>query len=542
MEGKIICIGSKYVIEGDRRHLKLSPVLNNLLPGDIVEYSVNPITEKIIISRLVSRIPIKTIGLINSINSIKSIKYPLLPNIFTLSPDLTNVDLTNPTCVIQIDSQGPHIISQWEHLGLTRKNDWKIILDLYKPIESQVPILRFDISKNSLPKYQDLTNLDTFNIDPPESKDFDDAISIDISNSKIYIHIVDTHNQILPGSQEDKQGLAQTFTLYLPEHIKNILPDQLANIELSLIKSEIRKTVTIEYTLNPLTLEIDDEQTQIYLSIIKISSRYNYETWDSSSIGSSEWIKKFLQAYKNKFNPVCLDTPSIKLEIDQNTGLMIDYQIQTSQMDTSPSHQLVTWLMIHTNITVSKLIEKSPIPQRYHSKAMFQTSLEQSSELELDFPNLTSNKNIDAIIGIKKFKKAIYSSNNSGHYGLKLQSYTHFTSPIRRYFDQIIHRLLGGISYQNLPEVLDYINLRETYIDSIVRLYSKLKILGYLDSNKHIKWIGYWIPQGLILQDLLFEIKYYPVRPDKLYTQVKIEVTCIDWFKLEPKIIIHTIL
>jgi len=528
MQGKIISIGLKYVIEGVRQYIKPTPILNSLLPGDIVEYESNPITNKLQIKRLVSRVPFKTVGIVQQN---KLICYPLLPQTFTLTPDLTNFDLTKPTCVVLIDIQGPQIISQWDELSSTRKNDWKIILDMYKPIDSLVPDIK-DEQLDIKSLYQDLTHLDTFNIDPVVSKDFDDAISIDISDSKIYIHIVDAHNQIIQGSEEDNQAFSKSFTLYLSEHINNILPDNLANDKLSLIISEPRKTVTIEYSLDPNTLEIDDDKTKIYLGIITIKTRYDYEKFDNKiKLNPNDWLEKFLHTYKLKFNPINLDTPSLKLEINQETGSIESYQIKLSELETSPSHQLITWMMIHTNITVSKLIDKNSIPQRYHSKAIYNTC-----DSNLVFDELTSSPYINAILGIKKFRKAIYSSTELGHDGLKLQSYTHFTSPIRRYFDVIIHRIIGGITYYNLPEILEYINLREIHIDSLVKLYSRLKILDYLDKNKQRNWIGYWIPQGLILEDFLFEIKYYPIDITKLYTQVKIKIVKIDWSRLEPEV------
>lgn len=528
-QGKIACIGIKYVIEGDRRFIKPSPILNTLLPGDIVGYTIQPLTNKIKITRLISRVPFKTLGFVKTD---QKVFYPLLPQTFTLCPDLTNLIPNKPTCVILIDSQGPCILSQWDDISLTRLSDWTIVLDLYKPIDVNIPqpILKTNSNLNTKPVYQDLTHLETFNIDPTESKDFDDAISLDVSNSKIYVHIVDAHNQIAPGSNEDIQAFTHAFTLYLPEHVNNILPDELANNQLSLIKSQLRKTITVEYTLDPKTFQIDQSLTKIYYATIIIKKRYDYESWD---LNPNPWVEKFLIQYAQTFKPVCLDSPSLKLQIDNQTGRMIGYQIETSGLETSQSHKLITWLMIHTNITIGQMpngLEK--IPQRYHSKAVFA----HGSNQEICLHTLTDNMHINTVLGIKKFKKAIYSSTESGHDGLKLSLYTHFTSPIRRYFDVIVHRIITGVEYSNLDQMLEYINQREVYIDSIVRLYSRLKILGYLESNTQLTYPAYWIPQGLILGDLLFEIKYYPVDQTKLYEKVQVQILGINWDKLEPEI------
>lgn len=529
MQGKIILIGTKYVIEGIKKIVKYNPIIHRLIPGDIVEYTVNPQTDKINIIKLIKRNPLKTIGIIDSNNKIIC---PELPNIFDPTPlvKLDSTNKSNHTLVLQIDINGVHIISIYDPLNYTRLNDVKLALDLYKPILTsldQIPKLILEDNQVNLKHSNSCINLthlssQTFNIDPVNSKDFDDAITFDISNSKIYIHIVDIESQIELGSQIDLESLAKSFTLYLPEYIENILPDELATNQLSLIQGEARKCISIEYTLNPDNFEIISKL--IYPSIIKIGTRYNYEEYDELlEQDNNSQLNKFVYKIINKFSYPSLATPSVSLNINL-LGKMEGYSINHLF---TPSHNLISSLMILTNITMSEYTINK-IPQRYHSA---------TSDKPIQIYPHTSNQSIDSILAIKKYRRALYSSIESGHYGLDLQSYTHFTSPIRRYFDTIVHRLVSGYKFteKSLIQVLDYINSREKHIDSIVRLYTKIKILDYLNMNLNKIWSGYSIgPNKIILQDLLFEI--YLFNKLDIYTPVQIQIKAIDWINLVPEI------
>ena len=173
-----------------------------------------------------------------------------------------------------------------------RSNDKNIILQLYKlnaNISNLYPTYKTTIGKNLFTdEYHDLTHLDTFNVDPINSKDFDDAISLDETNNIIYVHIVDAHEQIIPSSTIDINSFLSSFTLYLPEHIENILPEEYAEFKLSLVKNEVRKTITFEYLIDPETQNIVNYK--IYKSSIIIKNRYNYDEFNKI-------IHKFLMLY-----------------------------------------------------------------------------------------------------------------------------------------------------------------------------------------------------------------------------------------------------
>jgi hypothetical protein len=273
-QGEIIYIKGKYLINGVKKIVKYDPIIHTLIPNDIVEYIYNPFTNKIKITKLILRQPQIFLGIYYS----SQIYFPQLPKIFIYkTSNLIYNDFD--TLIIQVNLEGITVLNKYESLQKTRINDYKIALDLYKPqnFNFKPEYINNSIKTNSS-EYIDLTHLDTFNVDPTESKDFDDAISIDVSNSKIYIHIVDAHSQIQPDSIIDTNAFVQSFTLYLPEHIENILPKELAENELSLIKDVNRKTITIEFEINSETYQIKSHK--IYKGIIKISNRYDYDQYD----------------------------------------------------------------------------------------------------------------------------------------------------------------------------------------------------------------------------------------------------------------------
>jgi len=158
MQGEIICIKNKYVINGVHYIIKYDPIIHTLLPGDIVAYTLNPITSKIKITKLESRKSIKALGIVNN----SKVIFPELPSIFFIQKPSNLVQ--GQVLVVQIDLSGSNILNVYDSLGSIRLNDWKIALDLYLPIKSSIPDISLSIVDLKL-EYQDLTHLNTFNID-----------------------------------------------------------------------------------------------------------------------------------------------------------------------------------------------------------------------------------------------------------------------------------------------------------------------------------------------------------------------------------------
>ena len=523
-KGIITNINNKYVILNDKHFINETPILNSLLPNDVVEYEL--IDNKINIVRLLKRENQILLGIVKDINvntNVATVCFPNLPKFFSLKLPNKNKLNQHSVVIFKIGLGFEHIHNVYDSIK-NRKNDKDIFLNLYKEQAKLCYVKPYYKESNCYytSEFKDLTHLNTFNVDPSESKDFDDAISIDEKENKIYVHIVDANEQIPNLSSYDINSFEHSFTLYLPEHIQNILPKSLAEDKLSLIQGEERKTITIEFFIDNETQEIISHS--IYKSVIKIKKRYEYNEFNNSLFNFPSLLK-----FYNKWKRKTLNIPHIKLNIDNLNGKLKNYNFENCFDD---AHKIIETLMILTNLTISESVG-SFIPQRYHSKV--------KSEFELT--TFTSNNTIDSILTIKKFKPAIYDSLNSGHFGLGLKSYTHFTSPIRRYFDVIIHRLLGGTTYENIDEILSHINKQEIYIEKLCDCYKNLKFLTYFEENLNKIWIGYILSitnngVSVIFEDNLYEVFIFETKEFIIYDKVKIKIKNINWQNLSIKAVI----
>ena len=528
LQGTIANIKNNYVILNDKRFIEQTDIVNKLLPEDIVDYEISK-SNTIRILRINSRTPQIVLGIVTNVfqnEKIVDVFYPDFPKKFSPNVEFSDKYKIGNVIILQIDKDNSKILQKYESIQ-DRFNDKNIILQLYKlnaNMSNLYPIYKNTIGKNMFTdEYQDLTHLDTFNVDPINSKDFDDAISLDETKNIIYVHIVDAHEEIIPSSSIDINSFLSSFTLYLPEHIENILPEEYAEFKLSLIKNEIRKTITFEYLIDPETQNIVNYK--IYKSSIVIKNRYNYDEFNKI-------IDKFpmLTLFNDKWKRKTMNIPRVRKNIHPETGKLTNYWFEPRN-DTA--HKIIETLMILTNITISKH-SLNIIPQRYHSKIPSEFVLEEYFDNEI----------INAIFSIKQYRPAIYDASQEGHFGLGISSYTHFTSPIRRYFDVIIHRLLSGVEYENLDIILQHINNREIYIDKLDKLYNNLKILSFLESQSPKIWKGYVIKKksggyNVLLEDLLYEFFIF----DNNYNLsekdiVKVKINGIKWHKLEVKAII----
>jgi len=416
----------------------------------------------------------------------------------------------------------------------SRVNDINIFKDLYNfkndpNIVTIRPTYLYDYNAESKNHYyKDLLHLNTFTVDPENSKDFDDAISIDSEKNKIYVHIVDIHKQLEIDTETDINAFIKGFTFYSEEGNVNMLPDNLSENELSLIADKERFVITIEMIIDSETQEI--EEHSIYNSLIKVKTRYTYEEFNH--------VKEsypMLLEFSNKWKKTSFNIPFLKPIIERNSGKMTDYKLLSCNDD---AHKIIETLMITANLLVSSYLLYH-IPQRFHEK------LDDHEDRIPCVDVITRNEAIDSILAIKKYKNALYSSESKGHYALDLDSYTHFTSPMRRYFDVIVHRILAGITYTNLEQILEYINYREVENEKLYKIYKNLKIIGYLGENLSKIWKGYIIDitnngYVAIIEEILYNIfvfnsNCFSKNNIVIGSEVNIKIKSINWITLEPK-------
>lgn len=524
LNGIITNINNKYVILNDKHFINETEFVHTLLPNDVVEYTIN--NEKIDIIKLLERETQILFGIAKEINiidnkNIVTIYFPNLPKFFTLTINCSINIKQYSAIILKIGLDFIHILKFYDSIK-NRINDKELFINLYEEQSMLCNILpQYEDSKcYYTDEFKDLTHLHTFNVDPTESKDFDDAISID--KNKIYIHIVDANEEIPKLSSYDINSLKHSFTLYLPEKVQNILPSELAENKISLIESKERKTITIEFLIDEINQNIISHS--IYKSLIVIKKRYDYNEFNSC-------LSNFplLISFYNKWKRKTLNIPHLKMNIN-NQGKLFDYKLENNLDD---AHKIIETMMILTNLTISQHVG-TIIPQRYHCKV--------KSEIPLN--SFTENDIINSILSIKKYKPAFYDSINSGHFGLGLNTYTHFTSPIRRYFDVIIHRLISGTIYTNINEILNHINKQELYIEKLVECYNKLKLLSYFEENKEKIWKGYIISVTkngitIMLSEFLYELFIFELEPKfNLYDKIHIKIKNINWITLNVKAVV----
>lgn len=524
MKGEIILIHSKYVVLNQKKRVVDSPILSYLLPNDIIDYE--EINDEIHIRRLTQRKRQFLMAVVNQRDDkcVSIFSYGL-PKFFhpslTTSCDNKKLDVGD-VLIIEATIDGMSIYQSYGSIQ-NRLIDKRVIMDLYllnaiTNVTNDIPLHYMYTGRTYYTKdFRDLTHLHTFNVDPTHSRDFDDAISIE--HNKIYVHIVDANSMIPLHSEIEKNAFSHAFTLYLPDHVQNILPRELSDYELSLVKGQRRNVITIEYTIDEMC---QVESYEIYPSAIIIKERYDYTEF-------GKCLDKFglLVQFNEKWKKGTIPVPHVTIDIDDN-GRICGHRHETN---IDQAHKIVETLMILTNLTVSQHIPHE-IPHRFHSKV---------NHFNYPISPITDNEVINAILTIKKYRNAIYDSKNKGHFGLNLSSYTHFTSPIRRYFDVILHRLLAGYQLENLDSVLDYINGRERLNDQLVTIYRTLKILDYMDSIKNTPIKGYILSTSdkgvvVLLEDFLYEAFVFTTKVFTVGEKVNVEVVEVSWLTMSMKI------
>lgn len=379
-----------------------------------------------------------------------------------------------PHTVLKVDMRKGEII---EVLGVLEdeKIDEKIILLLHHIKEDFSP-LTLEMAKSFgdrvypelYPNRKNLLHLPFCTIDPSDAKDHDDAIYFDSYSRKLYVAIADVSEYVDKDTPIDKEARERGFSLYLPHKSIPMLPRELSENICSLKEGEVRLAFVWEITLTP---EAKVENSLLYEALILNHCNLNYEQVDEmiekkktqnipknileSIEGFYPFVKKlFSQRLKKGYT---FFGDEIKLKLDENTSLQ-GITISTEGI----SHHIVEEAMLLANIESAKMMKslKCEGIYRIHEEmrdekifellcAMRSLGFEGKSK---DIHTLITSiqawakergieKEVDKMI-IKSQNQAMYSSQNLGHFGLGFENYTHFTSPIRRYSDLLLHRLL----------------------------------------------------------------------------------------------------
>ncbi len=379
------------------------------------------------------------------------------------------------------------------------------------------------INPDELKKRIDYRNKIVFTIDPADAKDFDDALSIEEienGNLTVGIHIADVSHFVTLNSAIDQTASERGNSVYLVGKVIPMLPEKLSNNICSLVPNEERLTYSVIAQLTPRGKLINDE---IKKSIIKSKRRYTYDEVqdiidNESGDYSNEILKlnklaQILRKKRFKEGSIEFSTPEVKFDLDDNGVPVNVYRKEIKQ-----SNMLVEEFMLLANQITAKHIASpkkgdiKPFIYRVHDLpdgdkinefAKFVKSLGYNFDISAgsksnQFQNLiesargTQEEVLINELAIRSMAKAVYSANNIGHFGLGFKYYTHFTSPIRRYSDLIVHRLLFkyidsgndvNYTFPNLVELCEHISACERSAVDAERLSVKIKQIEYLQNH-----------------------------------------------------------
>lgn len=343
-------------------------------------------------------------------------------------------------------------------------------------VEEEANKISDKITQEEIDKREDFRKIITFTIDPRDAKDFDDALSIrelDNGNWEIGVHIADVTHYVQPGTIIDKEGESRATSIYLVDRTIPMLPERLSNGLCSLRPNEDKLSYSVIYELNDAA---DVKKYRIARTVINSDRRFTYEEaqqiietgegdFNREVLKLDELAKK-LKAKRFDNGSIAFEREEVRFEIDEN-GKPISVYFK-EQKD---SNKLIEEFMLLANKTVAEFIGKvpkgkkaktfvyrihdTPNPEKLETMSQFvrgfgykvktegsNVAVAKSINKLLNDIHNKPEENLISTIAIRAMAKAVYSTSNVGHYGLAFDYYSHFTSPIRRYPDMMVHRLL----------------------------------------------------------------------------------------------------
>jgi len=378
------------------------------------------------------------------------------------------------------------------------------------------------ITEQEVARRRDMRDVTTFTIDPADAKDFDDALSLrqlPNGNWEVGVHIADVSHYVTPGSVIDKEAYERATSVYLVDRTVPMLPERLCNNICSLRADEDKLTHSVVMELTP---DAKVKKYKICHTVTRSNRRFCYEEAQHIiETGEGDYahelsvlneLAKMLR--KRRFEEggsVSFNREEIKFDIDE-TGKPIAVHQHVAQ----DANKLIEEFMLLANCKVAEHIGK--VPKNKTAKAFVYRVHDQPNEEKLqNFADIAAhfgykvrtkgsardiNRSINkmleqaagkpeeemlSILAIRSMAKACYSTTNIGHYGLAFDYYTHFTSPIRRYPDLVVHRLLDlygdgakSVDSQQLEEQCQHMSSQEQLAANAERASIKYKEVEYM--------------------------------------------------------------
>lgn len=331
------------------------------------------------------------------------------------------------------------------------------------------------ITEEEIGKREDFRQITTFTIDPKDAKDFDDALSaqkLEDGTWEVGVHIADVTHYVKSESLIDREAYSRATSVCLVDRTIPMLPERLCNQICSLRPNEEKLCFSVIFKLNSNAKVL---QSRIARTVIKSNRRFTYEEaqniietgegdYKEEILALNELAKK-LREKRFKAGAIAFDRYEVKFDIDE-TGKPLGTYVKVSK----EANKLIEEFMLLANQTVAEFIGKTknktkktfvyriheqPDPERLRDFSSFisrfgykmrtegsKTDISKNINKLLDSVQGKPEENLIETLAIRSMQKARYTTDNIGHYGLAMDYYTHFTSPIRRYPDMMVHRLL----------------------------------------------------------------------------------------------------
>ena len=392
-------------------------------------------------------------------------------------------------------------------------------------VEEAANRLSNEITAEEIAKRADFRNITTFTIDPVDAKDFDDALSIRSAGEGLWevgVHIADVSHYVTEGSIIDKEAFKRATSIYLVDRTIPMLPEHLCNFLCSLRPNEEKLAYSVIFTMNE---KAEVKKFEITRAVIKSDRRFSYEeVQEIIEKGEGEYfeeistLNRLAQKMREKrFAAGAIDfqQAQVHFRLDESGKPLSVYFSESNE-----SHQLIEEFMLLANRTVAEKIGKKtpnctpktfvyrihdePNPEKLSMLSKFVTKLgykmrsgsgrtTSANALNSLLKEVHGSKEQNVIeqISLRTMQKARYSTGNIGHYGLAFRYYTHFTSPIRRYPDLLVHRLLDryltlgarSVSQPKYEDLCEHCSAQEQVAANAERASIKYKQVEFMSEH-----------------------------------------------------------
>lgn len=412
-------------------------------------------------------------------------------------------------------------------------------------VEKAADKIPAEISAEELAKREDMRKVTTFTIDPKDAKDFDDALSIRKLKDNLWevgVHIADVTHYVKEGGIIDKEAEKRATSVYLVDRTIPMLPERLSNFLCSLRPHEEKLAFSVIFDI---TEKGEVKDYRIVHTVIYSDRRFTYEEAQQiietkegdlkEEILMMDTIAKALREKRFAAGAINFDRYEVKFEIDEK-GKPVSVYFKESK----DANKLVEEFMLLANKTVAERIGRVPkgkkakvLPYRIHDLpdpekldnlnqfiARFgyklrtsgtKTDISKSINHLLDDIQGKKEENLIETVSIRAMQKARYSTHNIGHYGLAFDYYTHFTSPIRRFPDMMVHRLVtkyldGGrsASESKYEDLCDHSSMMEQIAANAERASIKYKQVEFM--SEHIGQVYDGVISGVTEWGLYVEL------------------------------------